>query len=461
MLKKSWISIILLLFLLINTTVSSTIVNASEVKENNLSQKSFISKLLATKSLDRIIHPLNNIPLELSNEDLDVLSYMSNCKVVGLGEATHGTKEFFQLKHRIFKYLVENHEYKIFAFECDMGESYYINNFINEGEGDIDHLMKNIMHFWTWRTEEVKDLLIWMKDYNENKSEEEKIHFIGVDCQFLTYQADIIMSYFDKTNISLPESSLQFLTEIDQIGWNISDYYSDITLGEKEAIDDKVNTLLTKFEDLKNELISNSSEFEYKFVNQIALNIKQINDVLYGYKHNSLTNYRDLYMAQNTLWTTDLFGGNTKVALWAHNAHVANSESFEAMGLHLKEELQDDYQIIGFSFSVGSFTAVRTGLAGLIVTPWVPIKIWKPRRRSINYVFHHAKYDNFILRALDIQEKSAFGIFISQPQRFLNIGAGFNRLFYLIGFYHSITELMQEYDVVIHWDKTEAAEQLN
>jgi len=96
-------------------------------------------------SLNRIIHPLNNSPLELSDEDLEPLSYMSDCKIVGLGEATHGTKEFFQLKHRIFRYLVENHGFKIFAFECDMGESYYVDNFVTIGEGDIDYIMKNIM----------------------------------------------------------------------------------------------------------------------------------------------------------------------------------------------------------------------------------------------------------------------------------------------------------------------------
>ena len=52
-------------------------------------------------------------------------------------------------------------------------------------------------------------------------------------------------------------------------------------------------------------------------------------------------------------------------------------------------------------------------------------------------------------------------MFISQPQRFLNIGAGFNRFVHLIGFYYYPTKLIEEYDVAIHWDKTEAAEQLS
>ena len=190
--------------------------------------------LPAIFSLNRIIHPLCNPPLELSDEDLEALAYMSDCKIVGLGEATHGTKEFFQLKHRIFKYLVENHGFRIFAFECDMGESYYVDNFVTRGEGDLDDIMKNKMHFWTWRTEEVKELLLWMREYNENKSDEDKIHFIGVDCQFLTYQADIILNYFNKTNVSLPENCVNFLNEINQIGWNLLEYYTNMTLDQKK-----------------------------------------------------------------------------------------------------------------------------------------------------------------------------------------------------------------------------------
>lgn len=460
MLKKSWIVLIVFSSLLINITTSSTIGNANEVDKHSLSLKpnriSFLLYLPAILSLNRIIHPLNSDPLNLTNEDLDILAYMSNCKIVGLGEATHGTKEFFQLKHRIFRYLVENHGFKIFAFECDMGESYYVDNFVIKGEGDIDYIMKNIMHFWTWRTEEVKELFIWMREYNEYKSEENKIHFIGVDCQFLTYQADIILNYFTKTNVSLPEECLKFLTEIDQIGLNISKFYSNMTLDEKEEIDQNVDILLTVFEVFRNELISNSSEFEYQFIKQLALNIKQVNDVRYGMIHNPLKNYRDLYMAQNTLWTSDLFGENTKVALWAHNAHVSNWRLSSAMGFHLKKELKEKYQILGFAFSLGSFTAIKLengtyqGLSIHTIDK-------EPRFGSINYLFHNAKYENFILRESDIRVISFFNRWIWMPRFFISIGAVFGSDYP----YYALIFFKINFDVMIYWDTTTAAEQLN
>lgn len=464
MTKKSYIVLITSLILLLNVTVTSAIVNANQVDDSSLSPKSKgIASLLylpAIISLNRIIHPLNNSPLDLSDEDLESLDYMSNCKVVGLGEATHGTKEFFQMKHRIFKYLVENHGFKIFAFECDMGESYYVDNFVVNGEGDLDYIMKNIMHFWTWRTEEVKDLLIWMQEYNENNSDD-KIHFIGVDCQFLTYQANITMNYFNDTNVTLPEDCLQFLNEIDQIGVNISEYYSEMTLEEKEAIDDKVDILLTIFEDFRDELIANSSVFEYDFIKQIVLNIKQTNDVRYGYAHGSQENYRDLYMAQNTLWTSDdLFGENTKVALWAHNGHVNNVRLFSRMrpmmGFYLKQELKEKYQILGFAFSLGSFTAVKLedgmyqGLTNHTIDK-------EPKFGSLNYLFHHAKYDNFMLKESDIRPISFFNFWITIPRSFISIGSVFGEDYQ----YYLPIIFKLHYDVIIYWDMTTAAEQLS
>jgi erythromycin esterase len=416
---------------------------------------SFIS---IVESLDIITHKLDKSPLNLSDEDLESLEYLSDCKIAGLGEATHGTKEFFQLKHRIFRYLVENHDYKIFAFECDMGESYYVDKYVTTGEGNIDYIMINIMHFWTWMTKEVKDLLIWMKEYNQDKSDKDKIHFIGVDCQFLTYQADIITDYFNNANISLSQDILYFLNEIKQINpMVIFDYYSDITLDEKEEININADILLEKIEESKNELVSTSSEYEYQFIKRIVLNIKQVNNFYYKYINKNIIE-RDYYMAENALWTSNLFGENTKVALWAHNMHNMNNGNLYgvgSMGFYLKEELSDNYQIIDFAFSFGSFTAIgRKHGVNFLGTNYITRE---PKFGSINYVLHYAEDDNFILRESDIPANSSFDVWISESQDFLDIGAVFNGNSYI--YYHPV-DFKEQYDVVIYWDVTSASELL-
>ncbi len=458
---------VMLLFCFTANIVSGVILTDQQQNYNRFSSDLEFNSVYTsygsiTESLNDIIYPLNNSPLELKDTDLQALSYLNDSKIVGLGEATHGTKEFFQMKHRIFKFLVENHGFNVFAFECDMGESYYIENFITNGKGDIESAMDK-MHFWTWDTQEVKELILWMKEYNENMSEQDKIHFIGVDCQFMTYQAEIILNYFNETDIQLTNFSIDFLNEIDFIGQNLYNYYveGNVNQSKKLEIDNNVDILVDEIQDFKNDMISASSEFEYYFVKQLALNIKQVNDVIYGFVKGNYTNYRDLYMAENTLWSSDLFGNNTKVALWAHNGHVSNDEVYESsMGFHLKQELGDEYQVIGFSFSLGRFMAIRDSKIKLIPGILMPFKIWTTKYGSINYVFHHAQYDNFILRAEDIQEGSDFDTFISSPQPFFQIGAVFNRLMYMMRLYYYPTKLMDRYDVIIHWDTTEAAEQL-
>lgn len=415
---------------------------------------SFIS---IVESLDKITHSLDKYPLELGDDDLECLDYLSNCKIVGLGEATHGTKEFFQLKHRVFRYLVENYGYKIFAFECDMGESYFVDNYITKGEGDLDDIMINKMHFWTWSTEEVKDLLIWMKDYNEDKSDEDMIHFIGVDCQFLTFQSDIIMDYFNRSNVSLSSDCLNFLHEINQFDWNLLDYYSDINLTKKVEIDQNVDKLLAKIEEVRDELISASSEYEYQFIKRMALNIKQVNDFYYLYAHENILN-RDFYMAENTIWTSDLFGENTKVALWAHNGHVRNVETnydYEPMGFYLKEEFEDSYQIVNFAFSFGSFTAVGLKFGNYYLGTNQITR--QPLFGSMNYVLHYAQDKNYILRETDIPYNSSFDRWISDHQKFLDIGALFTGNSYI--FYHDI-DFKKECDILIYWDETLASELL-
>src|SRR5689334_9368657 len=78
-------------------------------------------------ALNGDLKPLEQAPGNWTNDQLKFLDNYHNIAILGLGEATHGTSEFFKSKHRIFKYMVENHGYKVFAIEADVGESILIN----------------------------------------------------------------------------------------------------------------------------------------------------------------------------------------------------------------------------------------------------------------------------------------------------------------------------------------------
>src|SRR5438045_4208147 len=90
---------------------------------------------------------------------------VGNARIVSLGEATHGTHEFFQLKHRMLEFLATEMGFTIFSIEANMPEAYRLNDYVLTGKGDPAELLRG-MYFWTWNTEEVLDMIQWMRQYN-------------------------------------------------------------------------------------------------------------------------------------------------------------------------------------------------------------------------------------------------------------------------------------------------------
>src|SRR5437763_99183 len=78
---------------------------------------------------------------------------IGNARIVSLGEATHGTREFFQLKHRMLEFLATEMGFTIFSIEANMPEAYRLNDYVLNGTGDPAELLRG-MYFWTWNTEE-------------------------------------------------------------------------------------------------------------------------------------------------------------------------------------------------------------------------------------------------------------------------------------------------------------------
>jgi erythromycin esterase-like protein len=105
---------------------------------------------------------------------------VGDARVVSLGEATHGTREFFQLKHRMLEFLASEMGFTIFSIEANMPEAYRLNDYVLKGTGDPVQLLKG-MYFWTWDTEEVLDMIRWMRAFNA--SGKGRIEFTGFDMQ--------------------------------------------------------------------------------------------------------------------------------------------------------------------------------------------------------------------------------------------------------------------------------------
>lgn len=122
---------------------------------------------------------------------------VGDARIVALGEATHGSREFFQLKHRVLEFLATQMGFTIFSIEANMPEAYKLNDFVLNGNGDPAALIKG-MYFWTWDTQEVLDMVLWMREFNQ--SGKGRVTFTGFDMQTPTVAARIVRDFVDKAD---------------------------------------------------------------------------------------------------------------------------------------------------------------------------------------------------------------------------------------------------------------------
>ena len=259
--------------------------------------------------------------------------------LIGLGESTHGTSEFTIIRGEIFKYLVENHNYTVFFLEADFNACSRVNRYIQGTEDNSKEALIEV-RLWPWLTQELLDIIEWMRSYNQNH--DNILKFVGCDMQLIVD---------DKLELTRLFSN-----------------------------DPKYNELVSKLPDLNFDtkdssiLISKQkewSEFSNNFFglypNEEALMITTVSqwfeDAIYkGYKDN----FRDSCMANNIANYLEK-RPSVKGIYFAHNGHVGKiahkykklNEHMKRAGHFLDERLKDKYFAIALEFNKGSFNAIN------------------------------------------------------------------------------------------------------
>jgi len=164
------------------------------------------------QALNQVIIPLKDADPTRDFTELTPLdSVFSQVQLVGIGEATHGTHEFFQMKARLFRYLVQKHGFRTLAFEANFGSCVMVNRYIHGQSTSFRNTTDAVksMGFWTWNTTEVRDLIEWVKQYNADKPASEQLSFYGFDCQTLEDNYPLINEFVAKVDLNasykLPE----------------------------------------------------------------------------------------------------------------------------------------------------------------------------------------------------------------------------------------------------------------
>jgi erythromycin esterase-like protein len=142
--------------------------------------------------------PLKTVEARHGFDDMEPLrGIIGDARIVSLGEATHGSREFFQLKHRMLEFLATEMGFTIFSIEANMPEAYRLNEYVLNGTGDPAQLLRG-MYFWTWNTEEVLDMIRWMREFNA--SGKGRVQFTGFDMQTIPVAAEIVRAYVQRVD---------------------------------------------------------------------------------------------------------------------------------------------------------------------------------------------------------------------------------------------------------------------
>jgi erythromycin esterase len=391
-------------------------------------------------------HPLRTAAPEGSFDDLAPLRAMiGDARMVGLGEATHGTREIFTMKHRLLEYLVKEMGFTTFGIEATYAEALAVNEWVHGGAGDPEVLLSDL-RFWTWNTEEVLEMMRWMRRHNENPGAAPRVSFYGFDMQFSRVAMNRVESFLRGIDPEAADSVTRlyacYRAFQDMPGAATPDYRAAPAVTQV-ACRTGVRGARELLESHRDRYVSGDAT-PYEYAHRAARVVEQ-NEESRGMGGTGVV--RERSMAENSRWLLERPGAPGRVVLWAHNAHVWTEAGWQ--GGFLKQELGDAYRVLGFSIHSGTVTARDAAAGNVLRTMTVPA----PPGESYEAEFHRLGSPIFLadLRPL----RSALppeSRWLQGPRAQWMIGAVFNEQ--SPGAYQLAVRLPQAYDLLIHIDRT-------
>jgi erythromycin esterase len=354
---------------------------------------------------------------------------VGNAHIAGLGEGTHGSSEFFRMKHRLLEYLSANKGFTIFAIEANLPEAYRVNDYVLNGIGDPRKLLQG-MYFWTWNTQEVLDMINWMRAYNQ--SGKGQIQFTGFDMQTGAVAMQNVRDFVtsaDPGYLSTANGAFALATAVETNYMNgVSQPNSTV-----QAATDAVHAVRQYLTDHRSGYMANNTASAVDWAIQNATIAEQAAYLPIG---GSL--YRDQCMASNIDWILQQNAG-AKVVLWAHDYHVSRTAG--AMGSYLAANHGSDYVVIGQVFHAGRYNAINNGrLMANDATVSFP--------GTVEYVLHSAGMPHFILDMRQASPADPGSSWLFGATQYRTVGAVAND-----GFFFT-SQLITDYDVLVFFDQT-------
>ena len=406
--------------------------------------------------------------LDDSIRDYDALLGMASGKqYVLLGEASHGTSEFYRMRASITRRLICELGFDAVAIEGDWPDAWQVNRFVTHvAGGSAEDALSRFERFptWMWRNREVLELVTWLREHNESLRATRRAGFYGLDLYSLYRSADDVIQYLERVDPEGAQIARQRYTSLDHVR-DAQIYGYQVVKAMRPSAQQAVQRQLQDLRGRSAEYLSRDGvrALDAQFAaerNAVAVvNAEHYYRAMFGSRVNTW-NLRDAHMRDTLLALAEhnqVRGGSGRIVVWAHNSHVGDARATEIgqrgewnIGQLMREAVPDQTLSIGFTTYTGYVAAasewdgdveykhVRPALAG-----------------SYEHLFHTTGLDRFFLplgtaAAAPLREpllERAIGVlYLPQSER---------------ASHYFEASLAAQFDAIFHLDETTAVEPMS
>lgn len=419
-----------------------------------------------------VVEAINEAAVPFNFEDgkmEQIIKLVGDKRIVLIGDASHGTHEFYELRAKITQRLIEEKGFNAVAIEGDWPDAYRVNRYLH-GATDVlstNEALEGFKRFpaWMWRNTEVASFINWARRRNDGiEFREEKVGFYGLDLYSLHASMDAVIEYLEKVDPRASQAARARYSCFEPSARNPEAYGYSAAINlesscEKEAKEQLMKLQKMAFEYVKKDGLTAKEEYFYA-----EQNARVVRDSEAYYRSlfigdESSWNARDMHMAETLVHLEEHLSGQlgkaSKIIVWAHNSHVGDAHATEMgkrrgevnIGQLAREHFKDSSFLLGFSTYEGTVTAA---------SHWGSYAERKNVRQALSEsyeaLFHQVKHKSFLLSFdADTEAKRL----LSKPRLERFIGVIYRpETERASHYYHA--DITNQFDALIYLDKTSA-----
>ncbi|MBC3539717.1 erythromycin esterase family protein [Rufibacter sediminis] len=297
-----------------------------------------------------------------------ILSSIQNQSLVGIGEAEHGKKEYYDVKSQLVKSLIKEKGFTVMAFEGSMNSFERINEYV-KGDSNIDvkkflyeaNVTNDSLLHHVFHTQEILDLINWIKTYNA--THKKKVSIVGFDFQNPTLLVNDINKQLKTTGnkATVPDDSLTYFTGslnkatlvYEEFYRNYMTYPEIIGIYKEDKLIAMAKNSSQRVEEVKNYVDRKFPDSKDSLVSKLKINLNALTALSKIFLDPNGAMERDKNMYENISYYKNLHKGE-KTIVWAHNGHLSerdlvtgNGSRFYWMGYYLRQQFKSDFLTIG------------------------------------------------------------------------------------------------------------------